>query len=437
VDCEQIQELLSEYADDQLSPEARGDVEAHVAACKSCAGELASLHDYLQAMHDLRRVPAPADFVDAVNRRLDACPVWRKWVSGILPPFFSGTPLRAAGLIASVLIVILVTHQMSMREKIAEFPAPVAHTTAEQKSTERDFTPGPTPPPPAEPAGSTPDLSVSPPRPVQEAPQRSEAFVPSSEPPATRQSEASRDKAVRTPTSPKRQAEPQKPVTTQPIELTIVLAPTPDSGRQRTKGAPWLQPGSAPSERSKDEARLSGGTLTEAHSAIQESESSRPAHPEAGVSSSAPPASDARKSLSPSTPPPAQPRLSLQPERKQLEDSPGLGENRSDLDVRTNESQPDGSRQEAGKRGRQAAHVQQAIESLRQLLSPLSGTIVAIEKTGEPPRSSSVTITIPAHHYPRLIRDLATLGTTRASQPQETVPWSTDPLSVRVVLVPE
>jgi hypothetical protein len=379
VDCEQIQELLSEYADDQLSPAARSDVEAHLASCGSCAEELASLRAYLRAMHDLRRVPAPPDFVDALNRGLDRPLAWRRWVSGIFPPFFSGPPLRVAGLFASVLVVVLIYHRMSMREQSSQLPAPVARITAEQQSTSGGVAPAPAPAPEGRPspqpglADSTPREAESPASPIQESRPDTEAFAPTRDPRSSKQPEAAQDKTVPLPVSPKRKDKLSAAGSNEPIELTVVLARTPDRAGQRTQAAPLLRPESAPAERSKEEARL-GGTPTGRDSAVRGS---------------------------------------------------------------ADEPRADSARMEAGKRPGQPAPVQQGIESLRRLLFPLSGTIVAIEKTGEPTRSATVTIAIPADRYPRLVRELAALGTVKARRSRETPPRSADSVSVRIVLETE
>lgn len=204
------------------------------------------------------------------------------------------------------------------------------------------------------------------------------------------------------------------------------------------KAAPLLQPESAPSEMRKEEARPSRGTLAEIDSASRESESSRAAKTGAGLSSTSPPVSAMRKGVSPSAPLPADTGPTLPRERKPREDQPSQqGGSLSALDKSADESRRNGVGIDAGKRRGMPAHVQQAIESLRELLSPLSGTILSIEQTGTPPRSTSVTLTLPSHHYSRLIRELASLGTMKASHPQELAPWSSDSVMVRIVLVTE
>ncbi len=51
MNCETVQGLLSEFVDDELAPQARGDVAAHLAACSVCAVE----HTLLRKLGDATR----------------------------------------------------------------------------------------------------------------------------------------------------------------------------------------------------------------------------------------------------------------------------------------------------------------------------------------------------------------------------------------------
>lgn len=76
-----------------------------------------------------------------------------------------------------------------------------------------------------------------------------------------------------------------------------------------------------------------------------------------------------------------------------------------------------------------------AVASLRTLLKPLSGTIVNVERTGEPPSLATVTLLIPARSYPQFLRDVETLGMIRSGRVATLPSGRTDPLTVRVILV--
>jgi hypothetical protein len=64
VSCEQVRELLPEYA--EPGPRPAGEVERHLASCAACSAELASFRSLLSSLGDLRSVelePAP-EFLD-------------------------------------------------------------------------------------------------------------------------------------------------------------------------------------------------------------------------------------------------------------------------------------------------------------------------------------------------------------------------------------
>ncbi|MDP9343527.1 MAG: zf-HC2 domain-containing protein [Actinomycetota bacterium] len=59
VTCEEVRELLPEYAD--WGPRPAGDVEHHLASCQGCSAVLASLRSLLSSLEGLRSVEVEPD----------------------------------------------------------------------------------------------------------------------------------------------------------------------------------------------------------------------------------------------------------------------------------------------------------------------------------------------------------------------------------------
>jgi len=70
--CDNVIELFSRYREADLDPAARGELEAHLAACDRCREEFASLDAICATLRELRPEPAPAGLARAVRARLDA-----------------------------------------------------------------------------------------------------------------------------------------------------------------------------------------------------------------------------------------------------------------------------------------------------------------------------------------------------------------------------
>ncbi|MHC1742992.1 MAG: zf-HC2 domain-containing protein [Syntrophobacteraceae bacterium] len=261
MDCEQTRELLSEYLDDMLSLELRGELEAHVTTCEPCARELASFRAYLQAMHDLPRVPAPAGFVNAVNRQLDSRPAWRRWIMESFSPLFRGTPLRVASLVTSVLVVILIYQRLLPHRRMAEIPSPQSRTSAQQPSAGGNIA---SPKPPAAPS----------PAPALQAPVPGAASLPD---------DASRPRA--------KTHEPVPAASNGPLELVVVLYRTQGDREQPGTAIPPVPAGSA----SPDKAQRDMASV-------------KRARPDSGApaQTSRPPAGQEHKTDASSSPPPAQ-----------------------------------------------------------------------------------------------------------------------------------
>lgn len=469
MDCEQARGLLSEYVDDMLSPDLRGELEVHLDGCDRCARELVALRTVLRAMHELPRVSAPPGFVHAINRRLDSRPTWRQRIAEALGPLFRGAPLRVAALVTSVLVVFLVYRQMPPRDHMSEIPAPHPSATLEKpvgSGTASLSEPPPTPAPHAavssgeEQEGATgrhgesgrgsrdkqaspgsepvavapgvPDVSPSPPLPVPKS--RSSPPAPAPAIPSPHEGPA-RPNADDSTGRFRQQASVTRGSRTPP-ELVVVLSGTRGDSEPPMDSAGRIPARPSPSEPSRREAASMKGTHPKADVLHQKS---APVPGEAR-SAAAPPQETADPAAHGKAGAPASP--SLEP-RSQLQsyDRPSAAQ-----PLRSDESRPTtaGGRTESEinqsppgpwKPSSQPNRIDSAVASLRRILAPLSGSILNVEHTGDPPSSASVTLRIPARSYPRLVRQIQALGTIQSGLSDKAPPADQDPLTVRITLL--
>jgi len=122
VECSQIHELLSAYVDDVLSPEEREQLEEHLSVCQACTEELQALEAYLGAMHSLKRIDAPADFIQSVHNRMEKTSFLRRLVKKIFVPVHIKIPLELAGVVAALLIAVFSYHEMNLQRKMTAAP---------------------------------------------------------------------------------------------------------------------------------------------------------------------------------------------------------------------------------------------------------------------------------------------------------------------------
>lgn len=228
MNCSQVTELLTEYADNRLDPATRIDLEQHLAHCQACAAEWASLRAYFEAMDSLPRVRAPADFLANVHARLEQPGWFKRLLSWLFIPMKLKLPFEAAGLIAASLLVVL-----------------LYRGTEPEKS---QLTPIPPAPPFQAPAASTPPLSTAPASPAPLPPTPSHSS-PEQSSPASHPLSASRP----VPHAPPR-AIPE------PVELVLHLNPAADRltatpSAQRTQLPTATAPTAAPQAEEQVSAR--------------------------------------------------------------------------------------------------------------------------------------------------------------------------------------
>jgi len=68
--CQQMQELLSLYIDEQLNEVEKQYFEKHLAECRQCKQELEDMQDMLKMFASVEALEPPADFKDNLMRRL-------------------------------------------------------------------------------------------------------------------------------------------------------------------------------------------------------------------------------------------------------------------------------------------------------------------------------------------------------------------------------
>lgn len=68
--CDEIQELLSLYIDNELEEERAKLVREHVESCSSCKSELEQLFEVVKMCNDITEVELPENFKDALNQKL-------------------------------------------------------------------------------------------------------------------------------------------------------------------------------------------------------------------------------------------------------------------------------------------------------------------------------------------------------------------------------
>ncbi len=71
VNCEQVWREISNYLDDDVSPDWRMAIEQHVAGCKECAAVLQGTRNVVQLYGDERMLEVPLGFSRRLQRRLE------------------------------------------------------------------------------------------------------------------------------------------------------------------------------------------------------------------------------------------------------------------------------------------------------------------------------------------------------------------------------
>jgi anti-sigma factor RsiW len=68
--CSEIRRALSNYIDNDISPEMRGALEAHLSHCRHCAAILDGTRNVIVLIADDRTFPLPLGFSERLHSRL-------------------------------------------------------------------------------------------------------------------------------------------------------------------------------------------------------------------------------------------------------------------------------------------------------------------------------------------------------------------------------
>lgn len=101
--------FYSDLADDELSPDLRLEVEAHLTACADCRREWEGFQGMLAMLHDLPRLRAPEGFVERVRAATRPAPRSRRLVRSLFVPVHVKVPLQVAALALVVLGAVYLT----------------------------------------------------------------------------------------------------------------------------------------------------------------------------------------------------------------------------------------------------------------------------------------------------------------------------------------
>ncbi|MBI3894097.1 MAG: FecR domain-containing protein [Candidatus Wallbacteria bacterium] len=102
--CENIQALLSDYAEGELTDADGRTVEEHLKSCRACAGELTLMRALVSGLHRIPEETAPPAILAALSRRLPSrtAPSRSLW-----PSWLGGWRLAASSAAAAVVVMAL------------------------------------------------------------------------------------------------------------------------------------------------------------------------------------------------------------------------------------------------------------------------------------------------------------------------------------------
>ncbi len=183
--CHEARELLSALLDEALSPEESAPLEAHLATCTECRGELERLRRTVALVQALPPEHAPSGFVDRVTAAAHPTRWTTRLARGLLTPWRIKLPLEAAALLLVGGLAVLVFRGTEEQQHFVGMFEPPPSRRDEAASA---------PPGSATPKPATPEGTVSGPRPATA--QRAPAWIQPSSRPA-REKERSLDTAAR------------------------------------------------------------------------------------------------------------------------------------------------------------------------------------------------------------------------------------------------
>ncbi|MBN2298300.1 MAG: zf-HC2 domain-containing protein [Deltaproteobacteria bacterium] len=121
MNCKDVKENLSAYIDDMLDKQIRTLVDEHLAVCRSCREELASLLFVIEDLKDAGSLKAPENFIESLHERLDAPSYWSRIKEILFVPAQIKIPLEFAAVSIVAVLVFTVYSVYSPGNHIAGF----------------------------------------------------------------------------------------------------------------------------------------------------------------------------------------------------------------------------------------------------------------------------------------------------------------------------
>lgn len=132
MNCDQIQEHLSEYLDDRLDGGGRRAIEDHLASCPRCLPEVKLLSDAIKGVAGLPEMEPPPGFSDRVMTRIrketEKPTLW----SRLFQPFVIKIPLHATGLLLMIGLTVYLYRANAPMNREAGESAPSASAPLER-----------------------------------------------------------------------------------------------------------------------------------------------------------------------------------------------------------------------------------------------------------------------------------------------------------------
>ncbi|MCZ6550910.1 MAG: zf-HC2 domain-containing protein [Candidatus Methylomirabilales bacterium] len=121
--CEEIQNQLSAYLEDELEPAQRHNIEAHMEGCVRCRQELALLRRTISALQTLEEIEVSPRLTAAIQTGVSTRgrSRWRKLASRLFFPIHIKIPLEAMALL---LISLGVVYLYRSTPELAQAPRP-------------------------------------------------------------------------------------------------------------------------------------------------------------------------------------------------------------------------------------------------------------------------------------------------------------------------
>jgi anti-sigma factor RsiW len=113
MDHERVRTLLSLYVEGDLAGEEREEVESHLSQCEECAREVRSLERMHETLGGLAEVEAPLGFRDAVWRKIDAEPGWRRWLRRLVLLTPQRLPIEGLAAASALVLIVAVSYLVS------------------------------------------------------------------------------------------------------------------------------------------------------------------------------------------------------------------------------------------------------------------------------------------------------------------------------------